>query len=413
MRALLIATGYLPYTFSECLCNAKLVYALQENGWEVDVISRVSRGFSYSVEWQEPWLCLQPNVYEVSYPMGNKFIRTWDLLRSTLQMGGYPLDGIRWARRAYQKAVELHKVKHYDIVLTRSPNDMVHIVGHKLKKHFGIRWVANWNDPADVIWPSEIPPYTPIRQKGIKKIINRRYVDSCINKSDISSFPAQTLLDHFKVYFPNLKSEKSIVIPHIGLSDTLFSPVKYEKKNQFRLCHAGNLVSNRNPELLFQVMRELIDEHNVSISLDIMGLMDAYMSDLVKKYRLEDNVHFIGSYPYIEVLNKMGDYDVLVLLEAKMHTGIYFASKIVDYAQVGRPIFALSPSTGFAKSTITQYGGGIVVNNEDFRDIKSGLLKLYEAWQTGELIERYNTQQLYSQFSSDRVVEIYNSIVKY
>ena len=412
MRALLIATGYLPYTFSECLCNAKLVYALQEKGWEVDVISRVSGGFSYSVEWQEPWLCLKPHVYEVTYPVGNKIARTWDLLRSTLQMGGYPLDGIRWARRAYQKAVELHKEKHYDVVLTRSPNDMVHIIGCKLKKRFGVRWIANWNDPADVIWPSEEPPYTPIRKKGLKKIFNKRYVNFCIAKSDASTFPAQTLLDYFKKYFPKLNFENSLVIPHIGLSQSVFSPITYVKGGNFRLCHAGNLASNRNPELLFQVLRELIDEHNVPISLDIMGLMDDYMSLLIKKYRLEDNVHFIGSYPYIEVLNKMGDYDVLVLLEAKMHTGIYFASKIVDYAQVGRPIFAISPATGFAKSVISQYGGGVVVNNEEHQDIKSGLLKLYAAWQADELLKTYNTQQLYSQFSSDRVVEIYNNIVK-
>ena len=412
MRALLITTGYLPYTFSECLCNAKLVYALQENGWEVDVISRVSGGFSYSVEWQEPWLCLKPNVHEVTYPAGNKLVRTWDLLRSTLQMGGFPLTGIRWARRAYQKAVALHKEKHYDLVLTRSPSDISHIVGYKLKQRFDIRWIANWNDPTSVIWPSENPPYLPDRYKGIENVLYRRYAEFCLKKSDVNTFPAQTLLDYFRSFFPILDSENSLVISHIGLSDTLFSPVKYEKKKQFRLCHAGNLIFNRNPELLFKAIRELIDEHNIPISLDIMGVMDGYMSELVKKYSLEDNVHFIGSYPYIEVLNKMGNYDVLILLEAKMHTGIYFASKIVDYAQVGRPIFAISPSTGFAKSTIAQYGGGVVVNNEDSQDIKKGLLQLYTAWRTGELIERYNTQQLYSQFSSDKVVEIYNSIVK-
>lgn len=411
MRALLIATGYLPYTFSECLCNAKLVYALQQSGWEVDVISRVSEGIPYDKEWNEPWLCLKSHVHEVTYPVGNKITRMWDLLRSTLQMGGFPMGGIRWARRAYQRAVELHKENHYDVVLTRSPSDVPHIVGYKLKQRFGVRWIANWNDPTDVIWPSENPPYLPNRYKGLKKILYSRYADFCLRKSDINTFPAQTLLDYFKEFFPILNSENSLIIPHIGLSETLFSPIRYEKKEQFRLCHAGNLMSNRNPELLFQAMQELIDEHNVPISLDIMGLMDDYMSLLIKKYRLEDNVHFIGSYPYIEVLNKMGDYDVLVLLEAKMHTGIYFASKIVDYAQVGRPIFAISPATGFAKSTISRYGGGITVNNEDFQDIKRGLSELYKEWEAGTLESSYNPQRLYEEFSAQKVVCIYNGLL--
>ena len=40
MRLLLIAPGYLPYTFSENLCNGKLAYAMYKKGWHVDVLSR-------------------------------------------------------------------------------------------------------------------------------------------------------------------------------------------------------------------------------------------------------------------------------------------------------------------------------------------------------------------------------------
>ena len=157
MKALLITIGYVPYAFSEALCNAKLVYALQQSGWEVDVISRVDDGHNYSTDWQEPWMCLKPHTYKIAYPLGNKVTRTLDLLWSTMKMGGYPLAGIRWARRAYQRAVKLHAEKHYDVILTRSPSDVPHIVGYKLKQRFGVRWIANWNDPSATIWPE---PYT-------------------------------------------------------------------------------------------------------------------------------------------------------------------------------------------------------------------------------------------------------------
>ena len=153
MKALLITASYLPYSFSEALCNAKLIYALQENGWEIDVISRKNLGRAYSREWKDPWTYLEPSTYEVDYPIGSKISRTVDLFIAACQMGGYPITGIRWARRAYQKAVELCKANHYDLIFTRSPNDVPHIVGYKLKKRFGIRWIANWNDPSETIWP--------------------------------------------------------------------------------------------------------------------------------------------------------------------------------------------------------------------------------------------------------------------
>ena len=408
MRALLIATGYLPYAFSENLCNAKLVYALQEKGWEVDVISRVDEGNTYSTEWQEPWLCLQPNVNEVTYPAGNKISRILDLIRSTIQMEGYPLAGIRWARRAYQKAVALHKEKHYDIVLTRSPSDISHIIGYKLKQRFGVRWIANWNDPSVTIWPE---PYTHHFSKSKERMLHH-YTVKCLRNADINTFPSQSLLDHFVEHFPFLKQLHTEIIPHIALSETLYTPQKREKKDKLYLCHSGNLSTERNPELLFCAMREIIDEGYNHIQLDIMGRVNEYTQQLIDKYRLAEHVKCAGSYPYMEAIHLLQEYDALVLLESRMKHGIFFASKFTDYAQSGRPIFAVSPKEGFANDIISKNGGGIVADNENIQDIKKGLLFIYKSWKEGKLTDTLSTQKLYSQFTASNVVDIYNKLLK-
>ena len=408
MKALLITIGYLPYTFSEALCNAKLVYAMQENGWEVDVISRADEGCTYSTEWQEPWLCLQPNVYEVTYPAGNKVSRIFDLMRSTIRMGGYPLEGIRWARRAYQKAVALHKEKHYDVILTRSPSDIPHIVGYKLKECFGVRWIANWNDPSATIWPE---PYTH-HFSSLKKKILHSYTVKCLCNADINTFPSQSLLDHFIAHFPFLRQLHTEVIPHIALSESLYTPTKREKKDKFYLCHSGNLSAERNPELLFRAIREIIDEGYPHIQLDIMGRINEYTRQLINKYSLAEYVKCAGSYPYTEAIQLLQEYDVLVLLEARMKHGIFFASKFTDYAQSGRPILAVSPKNGFAHDMLSQHGGGIAVDNEDVQDIKRGLLLLYNHWKTGSIDNKFSTHKLFSQFAAHTVINIYNQLLK-
>lgn len=406
MKALLITIGYVPYTFSEALCNAKLVYALLQSGWEVDVISRVDDGHNYSTEWQEPWMCLKPHTHEMAYPLGNKISRTWDLLRSTLQMGGYPLAGIRWARRAYQKAVELHKANHYDVVLTRSPSDVPHIVGYKLKQSFGVRWVANWNDPSSTIWPE---PYTHHFSESKTKMLEK-YTIQCLKGADVNTFPSQSLLDHFIEHFPFLRNQRTEVIPHIALWESLYTPAKRVKKDKLYLCHSGNLSAERNPELLFRAMREMIDEGHSLIQLDIMGHINDYTQQLIDKYGLSGYVGCAGSYPYMEAMQRLQAYDVLVLLEARLKRGIFFASKFTDYAQSTRPILAVSPKEGFAHDMLTQYGGGVFVDNEDYKDIKRGLLELYKAWETNTLGSTYNTHRLYAEFSAQKVVDIYNHI---
>ena len=406
MKALLITIGYVPYTFSEALCNAKLVYALQQSGWEVDVISRVDDGHNYSTDWQEPWLCLKPHVHEVTYPVGTKITRTWDLLRSTLQMGGYPLAGIRWARRAYQKAVELHKANHYDVVFTRSPSDVPHIVGYKLKQRFGVRWIANWNDPSATIWPE---PYTHHFSASKSKMLEK-YTIQCLKGADVNTFPSQSLLDHFIEHFPFLRNQRTEVIPHIALWESLYTPAKRAKKDKLYLCHSGNLSAERNPELLFRAMREMIDEGHVCIQLDIMGHINDYTQQLIDKYTLSGYVGCAGSYPYMEAMQRLQAYDALVLLEARLKRGIFFASKFTDYAQSTRPILAVSPKDGFAHDMIAQYGGGVFVDNEDYQEIKRGLLELYKAWEADTLDSAYSTQRLYTEFSAQKVVDIYNQI---
>lgn len=408
MKVLFIASGYLPYTFSENLCNGKLVYALQEAGWNIDVISKKDNGPTYSTEWQAPWLALKEHTYEVSYPVGGKLNRLYDLFRSSIQMGGFPVDGIRWARRAYQKALDLHKKNHYDIIITRSPNDIPHIVGYKFSRKTGVKWVANWNDPASTIWPE---PYTHHYSKKAYHLRNK-YNKLCLYHATINTFPSRWLLNHFQNSYALLKDKESFVIPHIAMPNSLFHQASIlPKDDKLYMCHSGNLSSERNPELMFQAIRELVDEGYTSMKLDIMGHINDYTQQLIEKYSLESYVSFIGGYPYLEALEKMQSYHVLVLLEAKMKKGIFFPSKFTDYAQLNRPIFAISPKVGFAKEMLSSYGGGIVVDNEDYQSIKEGILKLYKSWERKSLFKEYDTTSLYQNFSSQKVVELYKQLL--
>ena len=217
MRILFIAPGYLPYTFSENLCNGKLVYALQEKGWEVDVISRIDEGPTYCSEWQEPWLPLKKHTYEISY----------------------------------QKALELHKKNPYDVIITRSPSDIPHIIGYKIKQKTGIRWIANWNDPATTIWPEPYTHHLSPREHNIA----HRYTVTCLKKADVNTFPSQTLLEHFEANFSFLKDKQTAVIPHIGLPESFLSVRPSEKRDKMYMCHSGNLSSERNPELTKDIGR--------------------------------------------------------------------------------------------------------------------------------------------------------------
>ncbi|MDD7699700.1 MAG: glycosyltransferase [Spirochaetia bacterium] len=408
MRVLFIASGYLPYTFSENLCNAKLVYALQQDGWQVDVISKRDEGATYSAEWTAPWLPLQKHAFEVSYAGGSSLARAVDIVRSSFATGMLPVEGIRWVRRTVAKVVELQSRNHYDCLLTRSPNDIAHYVGFIVKKKTGLKWIANWNDPASPIWPGLYAHhYSAFKQKLLM-----HYTRQCLTTADVNTFPSEYLLRHFEAFFPELTNKSNRVIPHIALTEDIFPNISFPHNDRLMLCHSGNLSSERNPEKLFKAIRALIDEGCDRIRLDIMGRINDYTQALVQKYNLTDYVKCPGSFPYLEAIARMSAYDVLVLVEAILDKGIFFPSKLTDYAQLGKPILAISPSNGFAHDMLEKFGGGILSDNTSSSQIKVGLKELYQCWQNGSLAEKYSTQKMYEYFSANAVVKMYEEMLE-
>lgn len=403
MRLLMIAAGYLPYLFSENLCNAKLVYALKEAGITVDVISKTDEGPVYDDQWHEPWSELKSNTHLIQYAVGNKIQRLCDVIYSGVMMDYNFSPGIRWIRRAYKQALQLMQQHKYDAVLTRSPSDLPHLVGYKLKKKTGIKWIANWNDPADAIWPE---PYTHQYSLSLQRR-KEKYASKMLQNADYITFPSKSLKDHFNSYFPFLNKKQIEIIPHIGLVESTFKKVKKDRSdNKLLMCHSGNLSKERNPELMFAALKNISDQGFTQFEFHIMGHINDYTQQLIKQYHLEKYVKSIGSYPYLSALEKIQEYDILVLLEAQMSKGIFFASKFTDYAQTRLPILAISPTNGFANDMISIYHSGILADNSNIQTIQDAIEQVIQLWKNKRL-DTLSSYDMYQMFAPARVVSQY------
>ena len=93
-----------------------------------------------------------------------------------------------------------------------------------------------------------------------------------------------------------------------------------------------------------------------------------------------------------------------------MGHGIFFASKLTDYAQSARPILAVSPSRGYAERILSTYGGGIAVDNTDKKSILTGFDRMYTAWKNGNLLDLYTPCKLYSLYEEGAVTRLYQNL---
>lgn len=406
MRLLLITVAYPPYIFSESLCNAKLVLNLQRAGFHVDVISREGMGPSYSGEWEEPWCQLRENLHEISYSRGISISRLVDVLYSCFKLGSnIPIEGIRWARRALDLAIRLHREKAYDAVLTRSPSDIPHLIGRALHRITGIKWLANWNDPAVTIWPA---PYGAELSKRFVRKYNK-IVQSCLNEASVNTFPCIHLLQHFQETFivPN-----GTVVPHVQLPDALFERAEKKRTAVFTMCHAGNLSAERNPARLFQAMRMAMDSCGNEMQLHIMGQYSAAIEKLAEDAGVKTNVHFIGACEYMESLKKMQNYDALVMVEAELTRGIFAPSKLTDYAQCGLPLLFVSPIDGYSCDISRKSSLCVHADNCDTADISNGIIHLYKNWEHGNSRNQLEKLSHTAGYDGENVVRLYREILE-
>jgi hypothetical protein len=218
-------------------------------GWEIEVVSRVPTwqvAYDYGAAWAEPWLPLKPFVHEITVPAWRAPSRLLDLVRSAMRMR-FPIDGIRWASRAYDQAVRLHKRGALDVVLSRAFPNVANLPAMKFARKQGLPWVSNWNDPWDFLGRPKIP-------RTLANAIGARDARLCravAANAAWLTFPFEGLRTSMASYLGGRAAERSSVKPHAALEQR--KGHVSQRTGEFWVAHIGRLWRERNPEAVFEV----------------------------------------------------------------------------------------------------------------------------------------------------------------
>ncbi|MHC4993434.1 MAG: glycosyltransferase family protein [Planctomycetota bacterium] len=404
-RVLMFAPGFVPHMASENIVSGKLALAMTGAGWDLTVVSRPDTGFAYAADWAEPFASLQDITHEIDYPRGGAAQRAVELLRQGLTHR-HPIEGLRWADRAAEYALNLHRKQPFDVILSRSPMAAGHLPALRLVRLTGLPWIANWNDPPEGLWPAPYPnPRGPINRWRFD-----RYNRAVMNAASVNTFPSERLRDHVLRAVGGADAIVTEVIPHVGLVG--HQPAPRQKVGLFKLCHAGHLHPNRNPEAFFEGVARFVARSGIGdeLSIQVLGVEDVDLRRLAGFYGLGARLNFTGPVPYEQAMTLLADQDVNVLIEADCDEGVFLPSKLVDYTQVGRPILALSPRRGTANDLLAR-GGGLAVSGADAWAVAEALGRLHQAWKHDRLESGYASTWLYEPYSPGAVMGAYRRVL--
>lgn len=400
-KILFVAPSSYPIFGAEANVNAKMLKLLSEAGCVIDLVARTPRMVYELYPLSENDFFFSKlnsiNMVQVNTDMDVKTVIRH--LRTYLKTG-YVYKGADWSVAAIKVCEKLINETKYDFIYTYDyPSELV---GLYLAKKYGIKWVSVFNDP--YIWERYPAPYG--RGPKTKMSANREKLIADIgNHLFRAVFPSDRLRDYMLGYMTNLRKEISVVSPHLR-NDELFVINDKKLNETLSIIHSGILSPVRNPETFLRGLRLFLNKcPDARIKFDFLGRVEwDNFDNTMKELNLFNYIELIPPVVYDKSLEIVQGYDICMLLEASCEEGIFLPSKVIDYMQNGKPIFAISPAVGVINDMYKNREVDYFADVTSSEQIATVIENFYSDFEKGEIgVKSKNTEK----YSNKTILDIH------
>jgi len=305
---------------------------------------------------------------------------------------------IGWVKPAVGFLKEYLDKNDMDIVISSGPPHSLHLIGMALKEKLGIKWVADFRDPWTTIHYHQSLRLNKRAQKKHLKLESKVLINSDL----VVVTSARTKKEFQKI--------TSVPIEVISNGYDILEKIEPNLDAQFSIVHIGSLLTNRNPELLWEILSELKDENKVFSKNLLIKLVGVVSEDVLKSlavFGLTENYKILGYVSHQEAIQIQHDAQVLLLVEMDSpETKSIIPGKLFEYVAANRPILAIGPEGSDVEGIIKETNTGVYFKYTDKKKLKQQLQLYYEAYLKANLnvnsknIEKYSRSALTKSLST-------------
>ncbi|OWP83807.1 glycosyltransferase family 4 protein [Flavobacterium davisii] len=279
---------------------------------------------------------------------------------------------VLWVKPSIAYLSEYIQQNNIDTIITTGPPHSLHLIGLGLKKNLNIKWLADFRDPWTTIG----------YHKSLKLSKN-----SALKHKELE-YKVMNTADELIVTSPTTKKEfQSITSKSIHVITNGYDIEKVNKQvldSKFTLAHIGSFLSDRNPQILWQALRELISENpNFSehFELKLMGAISQEVLNSIKVFHLDSFTNNLGYVSHEEAVIHQRKSQVLLLIEIDSEeTKSIIPGKVFEYIVSERPIIAIGPKDSDFASIITETNTGSFFTYNEKEALKEKILIYFNAY---------------------------------
>lgn len=259
----------------------------------------------------------------------------------------------RWNRHVHRALEPILREQSFDAVVTFGAPMSDHLIGLKLKREYGLPWIAHFSDP----WVDN--PFTT--SDRLTDSLNRLQEKAVIESSDISVFTSAETVDLVFRKYPSSWKQRARVLPH-AFDPVLFKNCPNHNNGSIKIRYLGDFYGPRTPEPLVRALAELHKsepEILKNVTFEFVGNLAHSKSVSAGFESLPKELVVIRSpVAYLESLRLMEEASALLVIDAPSDRSVFLPSKLIDYLGARRPIFGITPS-GTAATLIRELNGWI------------------------------------------------------
>ena len=286
---------------------------------------------------------------------------------------------VLWVRPSVKYLSKYLSENQIDTIITTAPPHSLHLIGLHLKEQFpALRWIADFRDPWTTIgYHSQLR----LTQRSARKHLALER--AVLQAADTLIVTSPSTQKEFQT-----KTSRPIVVITNGYDDDL-PAVTPSLSPYFLLSHIGSLLSERNPEHLWQVLSEMTQEQadfRRDLRLCLAGKVSDEVLTSLQKWQLTEFLDLKGYISHAEALALQRQSQLLLLLEINHpKTEGIIPGKLFEYMASQRPILALGYQNWDVKDIITQTHTGLTLSLTDTQGIKQALTHYYTLYKAQQL----------------------------
>jgi glycosyltransferase involved in cell wall biosynthesis len=304
---------------------------------------------------------------------------------------------VLWVKPSVNYLSKYIKEQGVDVVITTGPPHSLHLIGLRLKELHNIKWIADFRDP----WTT-IGYHKELKLSASSAKLHKDLEKKVLNNADSILVTSPTTKTEFQV----LTTKPIDVITNGYDTETV---AKQPLDEKFTLAHIGSFLSERNPEMLWASIAELIKEEprfSDYFQLKLIGAVSNEVLESIQNAGLSNYLNNIGYVPHSEAVAEQRKSQVLLMVEIDSpDTRCIIPGKLFEYMVSERPILAIGPDGADFAEIIRSTNTGIFATYSDKVRIKQAIAQYFKQYRDGNLranamgLQQYSRKNLTSQLA--------------